>query len=235
MSPRQYMSLTQVSRQIRDEFRPIYHEQTNVKVSTYDLAGYLRDALEVDHIEGKSVAGNISVELCVFGAPFAISFMRLLNLFASSVHLRLSFVTNGLYGGTSLAEPLNEMLRTEKDALVLEQSRSPVSEIALVKHDWGWQFFTIYAFVKESAWEEWMDEWDDAVAYTCLPMRRDMVEQGKAWARSIGLSLSNDDSISSVLRFKKACTDSERAEGSQVGSLKLGDLFLKQIEAVYEY
>jgi hypothetical protein len=243
---RQYLSLTQVSHRIRNEFRPIYHEQTNVNVQICDLADYLQDVLEVGHIEDKSVAGNISAELVASDAPFAISVMRLLNLSASSVRLRLSFLPKGFCGCTSFSEffyemfracfaqLFNEMLRTEKDALVLERSGSPVSEIALIGHVSGWQCFAVYLFVKKSAWEEWMDYWNDEAAHAYSPGGRDMIERGKVWARSIGLSLGNDDTIISVLRFQKVYADSEQGEELQVGSLKFEGLFLKQIEAVYE-
>lgn len=85
---RRAYSLTQVCRQIRKEFLPIYREIVGVRIDMRDLKDYLSTVIQNTNEDPTTVCGNISIDIT---SPCNINFRDTLLLHDRAPHLHLQF------------------------------------------------------------------------------------------------------------------------------------------------
>lgn len=207
---RRLMGLTQVCREIRNEFLPMYrfhHARTHVTVPINDLYSYLEDILGFGTIKDEEVVGDVRVILPFWPAIVCnvnLDLTRIMRLSASAAQLQIRFEPHAPTSPEEdCAKLLNMLLHIDRGTVLLDPRASAALRITLQGDKYGELWVSMH--INEKYWQAWMTNYHRLVNDIGLFKFHDfqgICQRGMHWTRAVGLPLRSGWDESAALRMK---------------------------------
>ncbi|KAF2030274.1 hypothetical protein EK21DRAFT_112191 [Setomelanomma holmii] len=201
---RQFYNLTQVCRQIRTEFLPIYRHTSKVRLQYIDLPAYLKDCVIHPSDEAASI-GNITFDVFSDGEmsdnedyrPVADGKIDILPVMmlckhGPNLHIRCGTIACKWCGSKShrsdFEDTLNALFRLQEHPALAEYLKDAVAAAKL-------QYPPRLTFeIRGDHWKSWMKDWK--AGHSVNFGNEDM----KSWCEGVGLRI---DSLAGASRFER--------------------------------
>ena len=185
---RQFLSLTQVCRQIRAEYRPSYDMETKVRVEYLDAGSYIEMFISPDGTDAEDARGNLVVVLLSSTVKYGedIKDLICLSRVAPNVDITLDVQLNDAISHEELAvvrRHLYNLTHAQAVPKLHKFIQKSVDKLELSVEGDG-QLWTMF-HIKEGHGKDWMNR------YTYLSDQSehfwDVLEKFERWSRKMGV------------------------------------------------
>lgn len=192
---RQFFGLTQVSRQVRAEYLPLYRARTKIGINHVEVNKYIDEVLRVPGEQDKDLVSNVVLRfnhrpLRDQGSDVSLDLLPLLRLGCAANNFHLDCASEAFHHYDQ-GKPSRHQVRGVKEAYVsLMQAvadrttrRCLDDVVSGVWVQWDGADNSIYVHIWRQAWGWWME------AYGRVLNDEDGRQHMHVWQRKLGLSL----------------------------------------------
>ena len=203
---RQYLGLTQVCRQIRSEFLPLYKADTTVSLLPADLYAYIASWVAPLGISDEEISGHIIID--VFDDdPYKLRVLDIkpvLKLLKRARHLRvetfdiMDWLSNNERG---IQDTLIDLYDIQDFELFHEYMDEAMTMVEVRSSD---QIGVELVFeLKSERWEEWMGEWSKADHDPDYRIPLELEDSVVEWGRLCGMELDRSMGSHLTVNFRR--------------------------------
>lgn len=187
--PYQFLSLTQVCREIRHEFLPLYRARTVVCVQAHEVKNYINTVLAPADVEDEDVVGNVIIDLnACEGEKIEIDIKPLLQLLSKAKRLSVEafeYDDFGVFFFKNIRALPHEVLNITNPTLFSYYLDEAICAVVLMRQP-SWNYDPeLILVVKAAYWKSWMRVYD--LRCDELDNCRGVWHEVEKWALSSGV------------------------------------------------
>lgn len=163
-NPHQFLGLTQVCREIRHEFLPLYRARTVVCVQPYEVKDYINTILAPADVEDEDVVGDVVIDLnACEDQPTEIDIKPLLQLLSKAKRLSVKafeYDFFGVFHFENIGDLAHEVLNITNPTLFSYYLDEAICAVVLMRQPSRNYDSELILVVNAAYWKSWMRVYD---------------------------------------------------------------------------